>query len=121
MSFIVRFISLNERDINRIINIPRKDERKEMIDSIRTKTKIKLYILYALSGVLTILCWYYVSAFCAVFKNSQGHYFTNALIAFIVCNLWPCFTTIIPAFLRRKALDNNSKCLYEASNIISYI
>ena len=121
MSFIVRFISLNERDINNIVQIRREDERKELIKSVKEKAKIKLYILYGLSLALTILCWYYVSAFCAVFKNSQGHYFINTLVAFIVCNLWPCVTTIIPAFLRKKALVDNSKCLYTTSNIISYI
>jgi hypothetical protein len=85
MSLIVRFVSLNERDISKIIQSP-KDERRKLANNLSKIAKIKLFILYAVSGLLICLCWYYVAAFCAVFKNSQGHYFTNALIAFIVCN-----------------------------------
>ena len=120
MSLIVRFVSLNERDITKIIQSPR-DERRQLASNLSKIAKIKLYILYAVSGFLICLCWYYVAAFCAVFKNSQGHYFINVLVAFIVCNLWPCVTSLIPAFLRKKALDNGaSETLYKVSQIISY-
>ena len=120
MSLIVRFVSLNERDITKIIQSPR-DERVQLTKKLSKISKIKLFVLYAVSGFLICLCWYYVAAFCAVFKNSQGNYFINALVAFIVCNLWPCVTSLIPAFLRKKALDNGaSETLYKISQIISY-
>ena len=120
MSLIVRFVSLNERDINKIVQSPR-DERRKLAANLSKIAKIKLFILYGVSGFLIGLCWYYVAAFCAVFKNSQGHYFINVLVAFIVCNLWPCVTSLIPAFLRKKALDNRaSETLYKVSQIISY-
>ena len=83
--------------------------------------KIKLYILFAVSAILIGISWYYVSAFCAVFKNSQGHYFVNLLVAFIVCNIWPCVTSLIPPIFRKKALDSASECMYTFSQIISYI
>ena len=76
--------------------------------------------MYAISGALLFLFWYYVSAFCAVFKNSQGHYFTNVLVAFILCNLWPCVISLIPALLRNKALNSGNETLYKVSQIISY-
>ena len=83
--------------------------------------KIKLIILFAISGALIGLCWYYVSAFCAVFKNSQGHYFINVLVAFIVCNLWPCVTSLIPPIFRLYGLGKENPCMYKVSQIISYI
>ena len=120
MSLIVRFVSLNERDIAKIIQSPR-DERRKLATNLSKVAKIKLFVLYAVSGFLIGLCWYYVAAFCAVFKNSQGHYFVNVLVAFIICNLWPCVTSLIPAYLRKKALDNGaSETLYKVSQIISY-
>jgi hypothetical protein len=121
MNFIVRFISLSERDISKINNIKVLDERKKLSRKIEKIYKIKLYVLFALSSILIALCWYYVAAFCAVFKNSQGHYFLNLLIAFIVCNAWPCITSLIPAIIRVKALNNYSECMYKFSQIISYI
>ena len=120
MSLIVRFVSLNERDISKILQCP-IDERTKLVSNLKQMLKIKLYILYGVAGALIALCWYYVAAFCAVFKNSQGHYFVNVLVAFIVCNAWPCVISLIPAFLRKKALDlRTSENLYKVSQIISY-
>ena len=95
-------------------------ERKQLSDKMKSISKVKLIVMYAISGALLFLFWYYVSAFCAVFKNSQGHYFTNVLVAFILCNIWPCVISLIPALLRNKALDNGNETLYKVSQIISY-
>ena len=122
MNFIVRFVSLSERDISKITQEKNPDQRKALAEKTRRALKIKLIILFAISGLLIGLCWYYVSAFCAVFKNSQGHYFTNLLIAFVVCNIWPCVTSLIPPIFRKKSLDDaTSPCMYKFSQIIAYI
>ena len=82
---------------------------------------IKIIVLFAISGLLICLCWYYVAAFCAVFKNSQGNYLVNVLGAFIVCNLWPCVTSLIAPIFRIKSIkDGNAKCMYKFSQIIAY-
>ena len=119
-SLIIRFVSLNERDISKIIQLGQEDERKKLSEKIKSTAKIKLIILYAISGVLILFFWYYVSAFCAVFKNSQGHYFTNTFVAFIICNLWPFAISLIPAFLRTKAIEKNNEKLYKISQIVAY-
>ena len=122
MNFIVRFVSLSERDLSKIAQEKNPDNRKALAEKTKRILKIKLIILFAISGLLIALCWYYVSAFCAVFKNSQGHYFTNLVIAFIVCNIWPCVTSLIPPIFRKKSLDDGtSPCMYKFSQIISYI
>ena len=122
MNFIVRFVSLSERDLSKIAQQKNPDNRKALAEKTKRTLKIKLIILFAISGLLIALCWYYVSAFCAVFKNSQGHYFTYLVIAFIVCNIWPCVTSLIPPIFRLKSLkDATSPCLYRFSQIISYI
>ena len=121
MNFIVRFISLSERDIAKINCEMNEEEKKKLCKKTKKLLKIKLIILFAISAALICLCWYYVSAFCAVFKNSQGHYFINVFVAFLVCNIWPCITSLFPPIFRRKGLDNNSPCMYKASQIISYI
>ena len=121
MNFIIRFVSLSERDISKI-NCERNVNRKnELCEKTKKTLKLKLIILFVISGALIALFWYYVSAFCAVFKNSQGHYFFNVLVAFIVCNLWPCVTSLIPPILRMKGLRDKSPCMYKASQIIAYI
>ena len=115
MNILVKLISLSDRDLIRI------KKNNSLADSIQKKIKIKTYVLFGISIVLIALCWYYVAAFCAVFKNSQKHYFINVLIAFGVCNLWPVFTTLIAPAMRRYSLKNNSSCMYKASKIVAYI
>ena len=121
MNFIVRFVSLSERDISKINCSRTQEEKKQLCDKTKKLLKIKLIILFSISAVLIALCWYYVAAFCAVFKNSQGHYFTNVLIAFIVCNIWPFVTSLIPPIFRKKGIESISPCMYKASQIIAYI
>ena len=115
MNFFVKFIFLSGKDL---INIKRK---KQSLVSIKRRIKIKIFILFIFSFFLIILFWYYVSAFCAVFKNSQRHYFINVLISFIICNIWPCITSLIAPALRIYSIKNEHPCLYKLSKIISYI
>ena len=121
MNFIVKFISLSDRDINKINCESNPETKKALVEKTKRTLLIKLYIMFAVSGALITLCWYYVAAFCAVFKNSQGQYFINLLIAFIVCNIWPCVTSLIPPIFRNKSLSIGSSCMYKFSQIIAYI
>ena len=111
---IVRFIFLGERDISQVIS---KDDRKRR-KNVLLCNKIKLIVFYAVSGCLLFLCWYYVSAFVSVFKNSQKNYLINTLLSFILCNLWPGITTFIPTFMRRKAIEKGNATLYKVSKYI---
>mgnify|MGYP002623915799 CR=1 FL=1 len=96
------------------------NQKEELIQKSKKLMKIKAIILFIVSALLIGLCWYYVAAFCAVFKNSQGHYLMNVLFAFIVCNIWPFVTSLIAPILRLKAISGNNQCLYKASQIIAY-
>jgi uncharacterized membrane protein len=114
-TFISKFLSLSGRDLLLIKKNP------GLKNKIEKKIKIKTILFFCISFILIALCWYYVAAFCAIFKNSQGHYFINVLAAFIVCNIWPCVTTLISTAMRRHALKKDSPCMYKASKIVAYI
>ena len=119
MSFIVRIFTLTERDINKIIIEQNPVERSDKIKLTKRSLNIRAIIFYTVSTLIVGVCWYYVSAFCAVFKNSQGHYFINTLVAFIVCNLWPFVTSGITTGLRKLSLNKESAGLYKFSQIVS--
>ena len=114
-NLLIKYVSLSERTLLQI-----KNKTKKKGDVEKT-IKIKTVILFIISFILIGLCWYYVSAFCAIFKNSQGHYFINVLFAFVVCNIWPCVTTLIAPAMRRYAIKNDSSCMYKASQFVAYI
>ena len=120
MSFIARFFVLSERDIHQILQL-KGDERNNKISSTMKALKIKSIIFFILSFIIIGVCWYYVSAFCAIFKNSQIRYLINTLIAFIICNLWPVVTTAITVGLRKLSLSKKSPCLYKVSQVVSIL
>ena len=119
MAFIVRLVTLNDRDINKILSEKDVSNRNEQIELTKRSLNIRAIIFYSVSTLIVGVCWYYVSAFCAVFKNSQGHYFINTLVAFIVCNLWPFVTSGITTGLRKLSLNKKSAGLYKFSQIVS--
>ena len=119
MAFIVRFVTLNDRDINKIITEADFKQRYDKIELTKRSLNIRAIIFFIISIGIIGVCWYYVSAFCAVFKNSQGHYLINTLISFIVCNLWPLVTSGITVGLRRLSLSKQSPCLYKFSQVVS--
>jgi hypothetical protein len=119
MAFIVRLVTLNDRDINKILSEKDVSNRNEQIELTKRSLNIRAIIFYSVSILIVGVCWYYVSAFCAVFKNSQGHYFINTLVAFIVCNLWPFVTSGITTGLRKLSLNKKSAGLYKFSQIVS--
>ena len=119
MAFIIRLVTLNDRDINKILSETKPKEREEQIELTKKSLNIRAIIFYAFSIIAVGICWYYVSAFCAVFKNSQGHYLINTFVAFIVCNLWPIVTSGITTGLRKLSLSKESSALYKFSQIVS--
>ena len=86
-SLIIRFVSLNERKISKITLLNDERERKLLADKMKGFSKVKLIVMHVIFGALLFLLWYYESAFCVIFNNSQGYYLTNFLVGFILCNL----------------------------------
>ncbi len=119
-NYIIRFFCLNEKDIIALgIN---KNRKEGEITRLTKSLKIRLYILFGISIVLMGIFWYYVSAFCAVFKNSQGHYFGNVLITFIICNLYPfVFSWIAPPLRYKSKSTSKGQTLYKVSQILAFI
>ena len=121
MSYIVRFVCLSERNLMAITREKNGEERKIKVELTKLLKK-KLITVFVISGLLIELCWYYVSAYCAVFKNSQRYYFISVLFVFIVSNIWPCATSLIAPFFRIISLKNgNSPFVYKFSQKISYL
>ena len=115
MNFLIKFIYLSDSDLLQI------GKNKNLLESIKNRIQKKIIILFINSLTLIILFWYYISAFCAVFKNSQGHFFIYVLISFIICNIWPCLTGLIIPVLRIYSFNHNSPFIYKTSKIVAYI
>ena len=86
------------------------------------KLTIKFHIYFITSFILFAFFWYFISAFCAVYNNSQLSLILNAFGSFIISLIYPFGLYLLPGMFRITALrSKNKNCLYTFSNIISYL
>ena len=85
--------------------------------------KNKIIIFYTFTSLLFLFFWYLISAFCAVYQNTQIIFITDSISSFIMGLLYPFILYLIPAGLRTIALKlktKNLKILYSLSDKIPF-
>ena len=120
-TFLLKFLSLSHRGMQKI-----KDEKDLIIQKEKAKQfekyfKIKVIIFFIIIFILLILFWYYLSAFCAVYKNSQKHLFKDTAISFALSMIYPFIFCFFASLFRYFALKKKYKCLYIVSRIIQFL
>ena len=120
---IFSFLSLSQDDIisvkeeKIIFNIAsKKEEVLRILD-------IKFIMFFIISFVSLIIFWYYISCFCAVYRNTQIHLISDTLISFGTSLLTPFAIYFAPPLFRIKALKKRSKfneMLFGFSKILQF-
>ena len=115
---IIKYFTLSQRNLLKLKN--EEDLRK--IDDKAGKTRrclnIKYILFYTVSFIFLIFFWYYLSTFCAVYKNTQFYVIINTFISFGISLLYPFIFNILPCIIRIASLKNEHKCLYKISQFI---
>ena len=118
---ILRAISLSEKNIVDIKNNVQDDNK---VKQIRKCIEIKYIFFYVFGLTFLFFFWYYLSSFCAVFKNSQIFLIKNTLFSLTFSIFYPFFINILPCTFRLislKDLNKNKECFYKTSKIIHII
>ena len=118
INMILKRLSLSEKQIISIKSekdflIARKKSKK-----IKKCLLIKLSIFFILSFILMAFFRYFISCFCAVYKNTQEILIEDTLISFALSMIYPFGLNLLPGMLRLPALKSakkNKNCLYKAS------
>ena len=119
---ILRYLSLSER--NFLILKKEKNVRDcyQKSKSIERCLRLKFIIFFIISFVIMLFFWYFITCFCAVFKNTQIILIEDTLISFGISMLYPFGINLLPGLFRIPALKKrNKKCLYKLSIYISLI
>ena len=83
--------------------------------------KYKIIIFYSFTFLLFMFFWYLISAFCAVYENTQIIFVTDSLTSFSMEQLYPFILYLIPAGLRLLSLRRkNLKFVYCLSDKIPF-
>ena len=84
--------------------------------------KYKLIAFYSSTFILFLFFWYTVSAFCAVYANTQGIFIADSYTSFLMGLLYPFVLYLFPTALRVLSLkakkSKNLKILYSLSGKI---
>ena len=121
ISLIIKYFALTEKNLIEIKNSENNNlemSSKKVIEVIKC-LKIKFVNFFILSNLFLIMFWYYMSCFCAVFKNTQFHVLKDTLISFGLSLLYPFVINLIPGLFRILSLRKSKrKKLYFISRII---
>jgi len=118
---IVKFLSLTEKNVIKMKN-EKIDNLDVVIQAFLKCLMIKFILFYSISFIFLFLFWYYLSCFCAVYKNTQIYLIKDTLISFGLSLVYPLFINLIPGIFRISSLKKkNKKILYQISKVIQII
>ena len=124
IKMVIEKLSLTEKNLLEIKQEKGYDKAiKRMNQTLRT-VKIKFSIYFILNFFFLFCFWYYLSSFCAVYKNTQMHLFKDSIISFCGSLIYPFAINILPAILRYKSINcekKNRQCIYQISKILQII
>ena len=91
----------------------RKKEIYEEINKILNKHKIKVIILISIEFLLVLFFWYYVTAFCHVYSNTQLSWLLDSFLSILSRIVIVIFLCLGFAKLYRLSVESNSHCIYK--------
>ena len=124
MTLILKKLSLSQ---NEMLAIKREDDQmksKKLADKSKKCLQIKLYIFFFFGIALLLFFWYYITAFAAVYTNTQIHLIKDTLLSFVITMIYPFPINLIPGIFRLNALkggNKNKEFIFKIGQIISFI
>ena len=116
----ITFFSLTEKKKFEIKKNPSNIEKN--LKNLSKYLIIKFSLFYLLSFILLFLFWYYLSCFCAVYRNTQIHLIKDTLISFGLTMIYPFISHLFPGIFRIFSLKkSNREFIYKLSKILQFI
>jgi len=113
-NLIINSLALSEKNLLKLKKIKDKYKRDNCSAYLYVFLRRKITIYFVIGFVILIFFWYFISAFCAVYKNTQVIYLKNCSISFCIC--------LIPGLFRIPSLKSGKdKILYRIGNILALL
>ena len=119
-NMIVSFLSLTEKNLLQLKqeSIDKQRKLNEMLKCLN----LKFILFYSISFIFLAFFWYYLSCFCAIYRNTQIHLIKDTIISFGLTLLYPFGLICIPGIFRILSLKgNNRECIYNLSKALQFI
>ena len=127
LDVLLRYLCLTEKSIYKIKKLEEKSDTiitKKKIFTIIKRMRFRLVYYFIVTFFFMVFFWYFISAFCAVYKNTQIFLIKDLIISFILSLIYPFILYIFPSALRILSLKDKKKrlkFLYILSDLIPLI
>ena len=117
------FLTLTDRVYYEIKALSKFDKNSQDIFKSLRIMKIKLIIYFVFSSLLMIFYWYFISAFCSVYHNTQVIYIIDCVLSLLFFMVDPLIIYAFVTLLRyiyislKNIKGNQCKCLYITSRL----
>ena len=119
---ILCFLSMTDIHIYEIKALPRLEKNDGKIFDILDKIKLKLIAFYVFTFLVFLFHWYFISAFCAVYQNTQTIFLEDSAISIATSLIDPLIIYGATALLRYlsllKCCKKKACCLFKVSDIL---
>ena len=117
---LIKTLSLSQTNILAIKYLEYNENLEKIVNNIIKCLKIKFRLYFILTFIISILFWYYLGCFCAVYKNTQLLLIKDSIISFGLSLIYPFGLYLLPGIFRIPSLnsENNKELLYKFSKII---
>ena len=118
------YLSLTDKHYYQIKALENQQKFKVIVFQILKCIKLKLIGFFTFTLILFAFYWYFISAFCAIYQNTQKTFIKDSSISFLTGLLYPFALYLFPAVLRIISLKDSKKkrlnFLYKVSDIIPF-
>jgi hypothetical protein len=115
--FFLKKLCLGKNGVREIRNESKIENVRESIKSFLCCLKCRIWIYFNFSLIFLIVFWYFVSAFCIIYSNTQWIIIKDTLISFAIGFIYPFFLCFIPTIFRNCGLCCKCECCYCCSKI----
>ena len=124
INMILKKLSLSEKNIIALKQENDINKMKNYSKKIKRCINIKFIIYFFLNALFLLFFWYFITCFCAVYRNTQIILIKDTLFSFALSMLYPFGLNLLPGILRIPALrseNKDKKNLYKVSLIVALI
>ena len=119
---IIKALALSEKNLLNIKKYKNRMKRHNECLKLYLSIRKKLFIFFIVGFIFLIFFWYFISAFCAVYKNTQIIYLKDCTISFCLSMIYPFVLNLFPGIFRIHSLKKEERnCFYSIGNIIALL
>ena len=119
---ILCFMGMTDTHLYQIKALPKNEQNGEKVVNIIDRMKNKLICFYIFTFLLFLFNWYFISAFCAVYQNTQKIFLKDSGISFLTSMIDPFIIYGATTLFRYISLLGFCKkklgCVYKISDLI---